>query len=500
MGTMQRIALVSVSDKRGVAEFAQRLVGCGFTVLSTGGTAKALQAAKVPVTLVSDFTGAPEILGGRVKTLHPMIHGGILAKSGEGHTQELAKVGGHLIELVCVNLYPFEETIAKDGVTMDTALENIDIGGPTMVRAAAKNWPRVTVVCNPDNYERVAQAIENDDVTAALREELAGLAFAHTAHYDTAIASYMGSYSALELTSPKPLRYGENPHQEATLFSTSNEDTLANAVPIHGKALSYNNYMDLDAALGCCREFSAPTAVVVKHMNPCGVASADSLAEAYTQARATDPTSAFGSIVALNRVVDKDTANLCIETFLECIVAPGFSHEAEEILKAKKNLRLLKVQFSQPNIAPSVRSIDGGVLIQDADTIATTKDAKVATKRKPTEEESLSLEFAWAVAKHVKSNAIIYCRGTRTVGIGAGQMSRIDSSMLGVRKANEPVKGCVAASDAFFPFRDGLDTLAEAGVTAVVQPGGSKRDGEVIDAANEHGLAMIFTGRRHFRH
>ena len=531
---MIRRALISVSDKRGVVELAKVLHELGVEILSTGGTAAALANAKIPVTQVSAYTGAPEILDGRVKTLHPKIHGGLLGRATDAHRAEMQKHAIEPIDLVVVNLYPFEATIAKSGVSLDEAIENIDIGGPSMLRSAAKNHERVAVIVAPDDYEPViAELRASKSVSATRRLALARKAFAHTAAYDTAIAAYLSAVddevaNARE-KEPKrrelpdtlgmqwrrlyELRYGENPHQRAAFYADArsplaaphDRPTIATAEVLGGKQLSYNNILDLDAALGLCLEFTEPAAIVVKHNNPCGVATHANLATAYHRAREADATSAFGGIVAVNREVDEALAKLLVETFLECVVAPGYSAAARDILSSKKNLRLVAAHgtWAPPTdqLAWSVRTIAGGALVQTVDHgMVDLASAKVATKRAPTDPERADLAFAWRVAKHVKSNAIVFAKDGVTVAIGAGQMSRVDSVRICERKAGEKLKGAAVASDAFFPFRDGVDVLAEAGAVAVVQPGGSVRDEEVITAANEHGLAMLFTGMRHFRH
>jgi phosphoribosylaminoimidazolecarboxamide formyltransferase/IMP cyclohydrolase len=530
---MVRRALVSVSDKRGVVELARVLSELGFEILSTGGTATALAQAGAKVTQVSAYTGAPEILDGRVKTLHPKIHGGLLGRDSDAHRREMAQHAIDPIELVVVNLYPFEATIAKAGTTFDEAIENIDIGGPSMLRSAAKNHERVAVVVDPEDYGWVAQALQAGGLTAAQRLQLARKAFAHTSAYDAAIAAYLTAVDddVAEKRAQAParralpdtlgfqwrrlyeLRYGENPHQKAAFYAdarsplatTSARPNIATAEVLGGKQLSYNNILDLDAALGLCLEYAEPAAVVVKHNNPCGVAVDRDCAAAYVRAREADATSAFGGIVAVNREVDEALAKLLVETFLECVVAPGYSSAARDILAGKKNLRLVaaKGDWKAPTneTAWSIRAIAGGALVQTVDHgMVDMSEAKVATARAPNEAEQRDLAFAWRVAKHVKSNAIVFAKGGVTVAIGAGQMSRVDSVRICERKAGEKLKGAVVASDAFFPFRDGVDVLAAAGASAVVQPGGSVRDDEVITAANEHGLAMLFTGMRHFRH
>ncbi len=531
---MSRRALVSVSDKRGVVELAGVLKELGFEILSTGGTASALGAAGVKVMQVSAYTGAPEILDGRVKTLHPRIHGGLLARDTDAHRREMAQHDINPIDLVIVNLYPFEATIAKPGTPFDDAIENIDIGGPSMLRSAAKNHERVAVVVDPDDYGWVAQALKAGGLTAAQRLQLARKAFAHTAAYDAAIAAYLSSIddAVAEARTAAPvrhelpdtlgfqwrrlygLRYGENPHQKAAFYADARSplgatDTtrpnIATAEVLGGKQLSYNNILDLDAALGLCLEFGEPAAVVVKHNNPCGVAVGQTVAAAYVRAREADATSAFGGIVAVNREVDEALAKLLVETFLECVVAPSYSATARDVLASKKNLRLVAAHgdWRAPTdvVAWSIRTIAGGALVQTVDHgMVDIAAAKLATTRAPSDAERADLAFAWRVAKHVKSNAIVFAKDGVTVAIGAGQMSRVDSVRICERKAGDKLKGAVVASDAFFPFRDGVDVLAAAGASAVVQPGGSVRDDEVVGAANEHGLAMLFTGMRHFRH
>ncbi|HTJ47388.1 MAG TPA: bifunctional phosphoribosylaminoimidazolecarboxamide formyltransferase/IMP cyclohydrolase [Kofleriaceae bacterium] len=533
---MPRRALVSVSDKRGVVEFARGLAELGFEILSTGGTAKLLADAGIRVRQVSDYTGFPEMLDGRVKTLHPKIHGGLLGRDTPAHQQEMKANAIEPIDLVVVNLYPFEATIAKGNVPLHEAIENIDIGGPSMLRSAAKNHERVAVVVDPSDYDSVIAELRaaNGALTAQRRLALARKAFSHTSAYDAAIAAYLSSIddAAADAADAAParrdfpdtlgvqwrrlydLRYGENPHQQASFYAdarsplaaqTQDRPTIAAGLVLGGKQLSYNNILDLDAALGLVLELGDPAAVIVKHNNPCGVASDASLAEAYARARACDPTSAFGGIVAINREVDEALARLLTETFLECVVAPSYSAGARELLAGKKNLRVVSAAGDWTPRAGlrawSIRTIAGGALVQTTDTgMVAASSAKVVTKRAPTAQELVDLDFAWRVAKHVKSNAIVFAKGGATVGIGAGQMSRVDSVKIAELKAQTPIAGCAVASDAFFPFRDGVDVLAKAGATAVIQPGGSVRDEEVIAAADEHGLAMVVTGMRHFRH
>ncbi|NWF37432.1 bifunctional phosphoribosylaminoimidazolecarboxamide formyltransferase/IMP cyclohydrolase [Mariprofundus sp. KV] len=511
-------ALISVSDKTGVEVFARALADRGVKILSTGGTAKLLREVGIECRDVSDYTGFPEMMDGRVKTLNPKVHGGILARrDNEGDLASMAEHGIEQIDLVCVNLYPFREAVAKEGCTIEDAIENIDIGGPCMVRASAKNHKFVTIVVDPSDYEMIIAAIDSDLLSEDVRRGLATKAFAHTAAYDGAIANH---FSALNSDGSKrkfpdiftrqfiktadELRYGENPHQDGAFYADIEDEglSLADCEVLQGKALSYNNIADADAAFACVRDFSDNAAVIVKHANPCGVAVGGSQAEVYERARAADATSAFGGIAAFNRPLDGETAALIAETFMEVVIAPGFSDAAREALAAKKNLRLL--------LAPSVdavaggwefKRVNGGLLVQERDAHILDRDAcRVVTERAPTEAEWNDMLFAWSVAKHVKSNAIVFAKNGTTLGVGAGQMNRVNSTRIAAFHGGEAIKGSAVASDAFFPFRDGVDALADAGAKAVIQPGGSVRDDEVIAAANEHGLAMIFTGIRHFRH
>ncbi|HVZ73255.1 MAG TPA: bifunctional phosphoribosylaminoimidazolecarboxamide formyltransferase/IMP cyclohydrolase [Polyangia bacterium] len=518
-------ALVSVSNKAGLVDFAKGLSAAGLEILSTGGTAKTLAEAGVPVREVSDFTGAPEVLDGRVKTLHPRVHGGILGRPTEKHRKEMQQAGFVNIDLVVVNLYPFRETVAR-GAPFEEVIENIDIGGPAMIRSAAKNHERVAVIVDPADYARVLGEIQQTgEVSAATRYALARKAFAHTAAYDGAIASHLGRLATpeaaladfpdtlhLSASLARALRYGENPHQKAAFYALDSGlgaggVSLAKAEVLQGKELSYNNILDLDAAMRLCAEFASPAAAIIKHNNPCGAAVASDaeggVAEAYRRARETDPVSAFGGIVAVNRPVDAALAREMSETFLECVIAPSYAPEALQTLSAKKNLRLLELDASgvAGETALEVRSVAGGLLVQTRDA-ATSKaaDGKVASKRTPSAGELADLDFAWRVCKHVKSNAIVFAARGRTLGIGAGQMSRVDSVRIAVSKARAPLAGSVVASDAFFPFRDGVDESAKAGAVAVIQPGGSVRDDEVLAAADEHGMALVLTGERHFRH
>jgi phosphoribosylaminoimidazolecarboxamide formyltransferase/IMP cyclohydrolase len=518
-------ALLSVSNKAGLLDMGRALAKAGVELVASGGTAKALAQAGIAVREVSEFTGAPEILDGRVKTLHPRIHGGLLGRSSTRHREEMQRGGILPIDLVVVNLYPFRETVAR-GAPFEDIIENIDIGGPAMIRSAAKNHERVTVLVDPEDYGVVLTEIENHgEVPAQLRFELACKAFAHTAAYDGAIASYLtrldspadppGAFpESLHLSASlqRTLRYGENPHQKAAFYALEDAGigmSLPRAEVLQGKELSYNNLLDLDAAMRLCAEFDAPAAAIIKHTNPCGCAiSASGPLEAYRNARETDPLSAFGGIVALNRPVDAALAREIRETFLECVIAPAFDPEAVSLLSAKKNLRLLAYDFpaaaAEERAAGArneVRSVSGGFLVQARDLYtAAAADARVVTARAPSEIELANLDFAWRVAKHVKSNAIVICAEGRTLGVGAGQMSRVDSVRIAVSKARVPLAGSVLGSDAFFPFRDSVDEAAKAGVTAIIQPGGSVRDEEAIEAANAHEIAMVFTGQRHFRH
>ena len=520
MGRAQR-ALVSVSDKRGIVDLCRGLAEAGITILSTGGTANALRGAGIAVTDVAEYTGSPEVMDGRVKTLHPRVHGGILMRDTIGDRTQLTELGGQPIDLVVVNLYPFEATVAR-GAPHEEIVENIDIGGPSMIRSAAKNHARVTVVVDPSDYPSVLEAIQKDgETTLPLRARLAAKAFAQTAAYDGAIAAYLTSLKDDHTRDPFPgtltfslekaygLRYGENPHQAGAFYVERNAPagSLARAESLGagGKELSFNNLVDCDAALEAVREHTErPAAVVVKHTNPCGVASATSLSEAYHLAREADALSAFGGIVALNREVDDATAKLLIETFLEGVIAPSYSASALELLRTKKNLRLLATGAWLPpdQTELTAKKISGGFVVQarDASGGKEVRGGKVVTKRAPTDAELASLDFAWRVCKHVKSNAIVLAKGTVTTGVGAGQMSRVVSVQIAAQKASEQARGSVLASDAFFPFPDGLEAAAKVGVTAVAQPGGSVKDADVIAAADAAGLAMILTGARHFRH
>jgi len=516
-------ALISVSDKTGVVEFARALARLGVRLLSTGGTAKALADAGLPVTEIGDYTGFPEMLDGRVKTLHPKVHGGILARRDvPAHAAALEQHAIPPIDLVVVNLYPFRETVARPGCTLDDAIENIDIGGPTMVRAAAKNWQHVGIVVDPADYAALVAELEANGraLTTATRFALARKAFSHTASYDGAISNWLtargpdGAAAAfpdrfnLQASKVQDLRYGENPHQQAAFYRDEQPagGTIATYRQLQGKELSYNNIGDADAAWECVKTFAAPACVIVKHANPCGVAVAATPLDAYRLAFATDPTSAFGGIIAFNRPVDAATLETVSAQFLEVLIAPAYTADALGVIAQKKNVRVLEVALPRDDEPPQLdfKRVGGGLLVQGADARNVAPgELRVVTKKAPTPAQQDDLMFAWRVAKFVKSNAIVYCGGGRTLGIGAGQMSRVDSTRIAAIKAQHAglsLAGSVVASDAFFPFRDGLDVVADNGAVAVIQPGGSMRDDEVIAAADERGIAMLFTGIRHFRH
>ena len=501
-------ALISVSDKTGIVDLARALDEMGIELISSGGTATALQDAGVRVSRVSEVTGSPEILDGRVKTLHPKIHGGILAdRRKPEHVEQLRAEGIVPIDLVVCNLYPFEQTIARPDVAESDAVEEIDVGGPAMVRAAAKNFQSVAVVVDPARYPDVLNALASGgEIPLETRRALAQEAFAHTASYDSAIAGYLTEEAefppALSLSFQKvmDLRYGENPHQSAAFYrSASARGGLASAEQLHGKELSYNNLMDADAAWRLVTELPSTGAAIIKHSNPCGVAIAASLEIAYQRALDCDRTSAFGGIVALNEPCDAATAEGIAEIFTEVVIAPAFDEAALETLRAKKNLRLLRAPTDIPDEI-DLRKVSGGLLAQSMDPADPASEAKVVTREQPTEQQLRDLRFAWIVAKHVKSNAIVLASNGAAVGVGAGQMSRVEATELAARRAGDRSNGTACASDAFFPFRDGLDAAVSAGAESVIQPGGSVRDDEVIDAADEHGIPMLFTGRRHFRH
>ncbi|WP_437580539.1 bifunctional phosphoribosylaminoimidazolecarboxamide formyltransferase/IMP cyclohydrolase [Sorangium sp. So ce887] len=522
---MIRRALISVSDKTGLLPLARRLAEKGVEILSTGGTQRALKDANVPVVGVEAYTGSPEVMDGRVKTLHPRVHGGILMR-GAIDDDDLARLGGQPIDLVVCNLYPFEATVRKPGVTHPEIIENIDIGGPSMVRSAAKNHARVAVVVDPADYDAVLAEIDRaGEVSSSTRRRLATKAFAHTAAYDGMVSGYLSSlpeegepnadereayprFLTLALERAYPLRYGENPHQSGAFYrergAAAGSLALAESLGAGGKELSFNNLVDVDAAFEAVRELTQPAAVVVKHTNPCGVAIGSDLATAYRTAREADPVSAFGGIVALNREVDRAAAEVLVETFLECVIAPAYAPEALEVLRTKKNLRVLATGALLPadHRELTFKRVGGGLVVQDRDATAggEVRGGKVVTKRAPTAQEIDALDLGWRVCKHVKSNAIVLTVPGSTVGVGAGQMSRVESVRIACSKAGERARGSVLASDAYFPFPDGLALAAEHGITAVAQPGGSVRDPEVIAAADAAGVAMVFTGVRHFRH
>ncbi len=515
-----RRALVSVSDKRGIVELGRALAALGVELLSTGGTAKLLSGAGIRVTEVSDYTGFPEMMDGRVKTLHPKVHGGLLARrDSPDHMNAIERHGIHPIDLLVVNLYPFQQTVARPDCTLDEAIENIDIGGPAMLRAAAKNHAGVTVVVDPADYAPVlAQLRDLGGTDAATRFALATKVFAHTAQYDGAIANHLsairpdGSRSewpqtlTLQFRQAQALRYGENPHQSAAFFRDVEPaaGSLANFRQLQGKELSYNNIADADAAWGCVTAFDAPACVIVKHANPCGVATAATPLQGYRLAFATDPTSAFGGIIAFNRPVDEETAAAVAKQFVEVVIAPSYDDGALALMKSKQNVRLLQIPIARGGNRIDLKRVGGGLLVQSPDEHRLgSADLRVVTRRQPSPEQLADLLFAWQVGHFVKSNAIVFCRGGRTLGVGAGQMSRIDSARIASIKAANAgldLNGSVVASDAFFPFRDGLDVVVDAGAVAVIQPGGSVRDDEVIAAADARDIAMVFTGVRHFRH
>jgi phosphoribosylaminoimidazolecarboxamide formyltransferase/IMP cyclohydrolase len=502
--------LISVADKTGLIELASGLDELGFELVSTGSTAEAIRGAGIGVVAVAEVTGHPEILGGRVKTLHPKIHGGILAdRRDPDHVRQLEEMGIEPFDLVVVNLYPFRETVAA-GASPDEIVEQIDIGGPAMVRAAAKNFESVGIVVSPERYEVVLKELRDaGELSRESRRALAAEAFRHTASYDTAIAAWFAQGDPGELPAAlllafqkvQDLRYGENPHQRAALYrAPDGPGAMHSAEVLQGKEMSFNNWLDAESAVALANQLDGVACVIVKHNNPCGAAIADTLAEAYRKAFASDEVSAFGGVVAVNRELDGTAAKAIADVFTEVVVAPSYSAEARDVLADKKNLRLLTATVAPPT-QPDVRVIPGGALVQDHDAVTETQaDMKVATSRQPTSDEWRDLLFAWTVAARVKSNAIVFAKDLATVGVGAGQMSRVDSVELASRKAGERARDAVMASDAFFPFRDGIDAAAAAGITAVIQPGGSVRDDEILQAAEEQGMAMVITGRRHFRH
>jgi phosphoribosylaminoimidazolecarboxamide formyltransferase/IMP cyclohydrolase len=522
MSRIQR-AILSVTNKTGLAEFARKLSALGIELVSTGGTAKLLRDSGIAVKDISELTGFPEMLDGRVKTLHPKVHGGILhRRENPAHRSAVAEHGILPIDMVVVNLYAFEKTAAKPGVAFDELIENIDIGGPSMIRSAAKNFHDVAIVTSPSDYDAIAEELARSSGALSLdtKWRLAQKAFATTAAYDSAIASTLERVSVdgnlhlqppsqtdeqfphtLRLTFQKvlDLRYGENPHQKAAMYSDGSGTGVANARQLQGKELSYNNIVDLQAAWDLAQEFEEPVCAIIKHTNPCGAATGATLADAYKRALACDPVSAFGGVIGVNRAIDAEAAEEMHKLFLEVIAAPAFDEAAKAKFATKKNLRLVEVVPSNQKWV--LKNVSGGILVQDADARPLQpSDLRVVTKRPPTPEETRALLFAWKVCKHVKSNAIVYARDGQTVGVGAGQMSRVDSAKIGAMKAQLPLQGTVAASDAFFPFPDGVEEIAKAGATAIIQPGGSQRDPEVIEAADRLGLAMLFTGVRHFRH
>lgn len=510
---MIKRALLSVSDKTGIVDFAKGLVDLGYELISTGGTEKALSEAGLQVLSVSQLTGFPECLDGRLKTLHPVVHGGLLAmRDDPKHMAQLEELGINTIDIAVINLYPFRQTVSKPGVTLEDAIENIDIGGPAMLRAAAKNWKDVIVVTDPADYGPVLEALANGTADRAMKFRLSAKVFEHTANYDAMIAQYLRSqytedapeYLTVTYEKVQDLRYGENPHQKAAFYREpfAVPGTIAFAKQLHGKELSYNNISDADAAISMVREFDIPCAVAVKHANPCGIATGETIYEAYTKAYEADPVSIFGGIVALNRECDLETAQELAKIFLEIIVAPSFSDEALAVLEAKKNIRLLELPgIDKPLDKHTIlKKVGGGMLMQDADIELGLDDLKVVTDKAPTAEELKALTFGWRVVKHTKSNAIVLTSDSQTLGIGPGQTNRITALELAIKYAGEQAKGSCMASDAFFPFRDCVEAAHKAGITAIIQPGGSIRDQESIDACNEYGIAMVFTGMRHFKH
>ena len=517
---MKKRALVSVSDKAGIVEFCQRLIACGYEIISTGGTAKTLQNAGLPVIGISELTGFPECLDGRVKTLHPIVHAGLLAmRSNPEHMAQLEKLNINTIDIVAVNLYPFKATIERPGVTLPEAIENIDIGGPTMIRSAAKNYPGVLVVVDPDDYDEVVERIKSDSADEEFRFKLSYKVFRHTSVYDTMIANYMQKKLGIEFPDQltlafekkQDMRYGENPHQNGAwyseLFANDTAGTLSSAVQLHGKELSYNNINDCGGALDLLKEFpNKPAVVAVKHANPCGVALGKNICDAYKKAYACDPVSIFGGIVACNREVDEDTANEMVKIFLEIIIAPSFSEGAKKVLMTKKNLRLLEIKdIAKPYNAETrdMKKVAGGLLTQNKDLSLYADETKIVTDAEPTRAQLSQLEFAYKVVKHTKSNAIVLAKNYMAIGIGAGQTNRIwaaEQAIAHAKQAGNRPRGAVMASDAFFPFSDCAITAAKAGIKAIVQPGGSIRDEESINVCNEKGIAMVFVGERHFKH
>ncbi|MDR1668480.1 MAG: bifunctional phosphoribosylaminoimidazolecarboxamide formyltransferase/IMP cyclohydrolase [Oscillospiraceae bacterium] len=513
---MKKRALFSVSDKTGVSDFARRAAALGYEIVSTGGTQKTLEEAGIPVVNVSEITGFPECLDGRLKTLHPAIHGGILAMRGSAdHMAQMELLNIEMIDIVVINLYPFKQTILREGVRLEEAIENIDIGGPTLIRAAAKNWPDVVVAVDPGDYGGILEMLENGGVPKERRFELACKVFEHTAHYDALIADYLRREAGLTYPETltltyersQELRYGENPHQTAAFYREIGhlDGSLAKAEQLHGKEMSFNNINDAAAAVALIKEFDRPCAVAVKHANPCGVAVANTLAEAYKKAYEADPVSIYGGIVALNRLCETDTAEEIAKVqFLEIIIAPGYTDEALDILTRRKNVRILLLEDISkplPKGALDFKKIHGGLLVQETDPSTFDPAAvKIATKREPTSDELETLDFAWKVCKHVKSNAIVLAKDGMTVGIGPGQVNRVTAAEIAIRYAGERANGSVMASDAYLPFPDTVEAVGRVGVTAIMQPGGSIRDQESVDAADKLNIAMVFTGERHFRH
>lgn len=509
---MGKRALISVSDKHKIAEFAKGLVEAGYEIISTGGTLRTLVDNGIEATPIDDITGFPEIMDGRVKTLHPSVHGGLLGKrSNPNHMEQMAENNISPIDMVVVNLYPFKQTLEKENVSKEEIIENIDIGGPTMLRSAAKNYEDVTVVVDPSDYDRVLEAIQTGNLGIELHQQLAAKVFRHTANYDAMIAQYFMAETNEEFPETytityekvQDLRYGENPHQKAAFYKNpiSKTMSLATAKQLHGKELSYNNIQDANAALEILAEYEDPAAVAVKHMNPCGIGVSETIESAFQRAYDADPISIFGGIVACNRSIDSQTAEKLSQIFLEIVIAPGFSEDALEILTRKKNIRLLELELEQGESAKKLTTVSGGVLIQDYDHgQINTEDLEIATKRKPTKEEINNLLFAWKAVKHVKSNAILLAKDNQTIGVGAGQMNRIGAANIAIEQAGDKAKGAVMASDAFFPMPDTVEAAVQAGITAIIQPGGSKRDQDSIDVCDEHGIAMVYTGMRHFKH
>ncbi len=506
-----KTALISVSNKKGIVELAQGLVDLGWEIISTGGTAQKLTEAGIKVTPIDEVTGFPEMMDGRVKTLHPKIHGGLLAlRDNEEHMQAVQEHDIKLIDLVIVNLYPFEETIKKENVKLEDAIENIDIGGPTMIRSAAKNYQHVGVVVDPEDYSKILEELKDKkELSLKTKEYLAQKVFLHTAYYDSLIANYLNKEKFPEKLSlgykkAFDLRYGENPHQKAAFYQEAicPETCIAQAKVLQGKQLSYNNIMDADAALNIIKDFSEPACAVIKHTNPCGCSTNENIIVAFQKAYAADSMSAFGSIIALNRECNEEIAQEISKVFVEIVLAPKFSPQALKILSKKKNLRLLEISdISKVDDLIETRKVVGGVLVQDMDRLQITKeDLKVVTEAQPSDEEIEEMLFAWKTIKHVKSNAILLTKDKTTVGLGAGQVSRVDAVDLAIKKAGDNITSCVLASDAFFPFRDSIDKIAEVGIKLIIQPGGSIKDEEVIQACNEHGIAMVFTGSRCFKH